>query len=416
MFRFSQLLSVSIVSMLSALTAVASLDLTSYSWDECQGSARPYPAPERLASYPDSLTPVMINHVGRHGARFASSPAHTTKLLKALREAEYQGTLTGLGQELMQLTEAVVKATGDRWGHLDSLGEAEQQGIARRMFEAYPHLFDGQVSAVSSYVPRCVMSMYEFVHQIALLRHDVETSAESGPRFTPILRFFQDSEVYRQTVGSERYKDAMRSYEQSVITMDPIRRVVGQDFTFDADSLSVAMEEYSVLAGLQAIDMKVDIDRYFSREEYNRLWAIGNMRQYLDRTATELSDVPAVIARPLLKDILDSFDRFMAGDSTVAPVTLRFGHAETLMPLLSLMRLPGCYYMTDDLATVDRHWRNFDIVPMAANLQMVLFRSATGRYYLRVDVNEHPVALLPGNADLYTPWPAAHGYLTFLAG
>ena len=90
------------------------------------------------------------------------------------------------------------------------------------------------------------------------------------------------------------------------------------------------------------------------------------------------------------------------------PVMLRFGHAETLMPLFSLMRLPGCYFLTDDLQDVAASWRDFDIVPMAANLQMILFRSATGRYYLRVDLNERPVAVtVGGKAEIYVPWTEA---------
>ncbi|MDY3858321.1 MAG: hypothetical protein SO006_05615, partial [Muribaculaceae bacterium] len=42
---------------------------TNYSPAQCVGSHRPYPAPTELTAYPDTLTPVFINHVGRHGAR-----------------------------------------------------------------------------------------------------------------------------------------------------------------------------------------------------------------------------------------------------------------------------------------------------------------------------------------------------------
>ncbi len=49
---------------------------------------------------------------------------------------------------------------------------------------------------------------------------------------------------------------------------------------------------------------------------------------------------------------------------------------------------------------------------MAANLQMVLFKSKSGRYYVRVDVNETAVPLLPNSTDVYTPWNVARDYLT----
>ena len=92
-------------------------------------------------------------------------------------------------------------------------------------------------------------------------------------------------------------------------------------------------------------------------------------------------------------------------------VNLRFGHAETLMPLLALMHLPGCYYLTNYFDTVGKHWLDFNIVPMAANLQMILFRSDSGKYYLRTDLNEIPVTLIPGDDTLYLPWTRARAYL-----
>ncbi len=83
------------------------------------------------------------------------------------------------------------------------------------------------------------------------------------------------------------------------------------------------------------------------------------------------------------------------------------------MPLLSLMKIPGCSYLTRHFDTVALHWRDFDIVPMAANLQMILFRSDTGTYYVRVDLNERPVKPIPGSDLIYVPWNAYRQQLIF---
>ena len=125
------------VAMTSVLCSYAAdPTATKYSWDECQGSSRPYPAPKEVVAHPDSLTPIMINHVGRHGARFAATPKHATTLMEALRDARDKGTITPRGKELLTLTEGVVNIIGGRWGALDSLGMAEQRGIASRMAKA----------------------------------------------------------------------------------------------------------------------------------------------------------------------------------------------------------------------------------------------------------------------------------------
>lgn len=82
------------------------------------------------------------------------------------------------------------------------------------------------------------------------------------------------------------------------------------------------------------------------------------------------------------------------------------------MPLLALMRLQGCYYVTNYFDTVGLHWRDFHVVPMASNIQFTLLRSTSGTLYLRVDLNETPVPLIPGRSEIYTPWTQAMDYLT----
>ena len=83
-------------SLIFGLTAAAAdPTATDYSYDECQGSAMPYPIPDMaLRAIPDSLTPVYVNHVGRHGARFLSSGKYTNELLKYLGRDETLPTMT----------------------------------------------------------------------------------------------------------------------------------------------------------------------------------------------------------------------------------------------------------------------------------------------------------------------------------
>ena len=110
-------------------------------------------------------------------------------------------------------------------------------------------------------------------------------------------------------------------------------------------------------------------------------------------------------------NIIETTDAYTTGEDTGTCAILRFGHAETLMPLLSLLRIPGCHYMTNYFDTVALHWKDFDIVPMGANLQMVLFKTDKGDYCVRFDLNERPVPLLPNSDEIYTPWQQAREYL-----
>ena len=161
---------------------------------------------------------------------------------------------------------------------------------------------------------------------------------------------------------------------------------------------------------MSAMMMQCDASKYFTTEEYNALWSCFNLRQYLQRTAITVSTTPAEIASQLLIDLISTTDNATKGDGQYS-VILRFGHAETLMPLLSLMHLNGCYYLTNYFDTVARNWQDFNVVPMSANLQMVLFRTNKGNYYIRIDHNERPIALLPDSDKIYIPWGDAKEHL-----
>ena len=384
---------------------------TSYSVDDCLGSALPYPAPDDPATYPDSLTPVFINHVGRHGARYLSSPKTSVDLLRVLQSADSAGVLTPLGRSLMQTVNGVIEISHNRWGALDSLGMAEQRGIASRMFRAYPRLFaDGTVSAISSYSPRCVMSMYEFTHQLDRLNNSVELTTSSGRRNSPLMRPFDVVTEYVDWYKSREWKAPYDMYFETTAPTAPARRLI-TDPNYLSNSMAREMvwNEYKVLSGMPAMGLTVDLSKYFTVEELNALWSCQNLQHYLVRTATTLSSEPALVASELLLNLITTTDAAIEGKNT--NVNLRFGHAETLMPLLSLMRLRGCYYMTNYFDTVALHWKDFDIVPMAANLQMVLFKTDKGDYCVRFDLNERPVQLLPNSDEIYTPWKQAREYL-----
>ncbi len=381
---------------------------TDYTFEECRGSAMPYVVPVEASSYPDSLKPVFINHVGRHGARYPANSRNSDRLYDALRSAKEAGEITDLGSKLTAIVENVKEASAGRWGALDSLGIAEQWGLAARMYAAFPDLFSGtEIHAISSYSPRCIMSMYSFIHQLTRLNNHIEVSAESGRKFSKLMRFFDDDKSYREFASGDSWRNAYNDYCEQYLPLLPLRRVLGNYFsTLEPDQArEVAMSMYSVLAGTAAMDMECDLSVFYSRKEINYTWSCFNFKQYLLHSASTLSSEPAEISAPLLLDIIRSTDQAISDNANGVKhpaVRLRFGHAETLMPLLALMHVDGCYYLTNYFDTVGMHWRDFSIVPMAANLQIVLFKGPAGRYYARVDLNERPVQLIPGKT--YVEW------------
>ncbi len=403
-----------IITTLVAVTTALATDPTAtrYPAEDCQGSLKPYPIPSHAYDYPDSLTPVFINHVGRHGSRFPASASNCLALKRALIHADSIGTITPLGQKLLSLTEYAISQSNGRWGALDSLGMAEQRGIASRMYSNFPMLFkDGVVNAVSSYSPRCAMSMYSFTHQLARLNNRVDIVTSSGRKNSQLMRPFDVDNEYLEFRKDTLWSSPYNKYAAQMIPTTALQRVLGSEYPIDGvDAQNLALVEYYVIAGMSAMEINCDALEYFTIEEYNALWSCFNLRQYLQRTATTVSTIPADIASPLLVDIISTTNAVVSGESN-ATACLRFGHAETLMPLLSLMRIDGCYYMTNYFDTVAKNWKDFSVVPMSSNIQLILFKTKYGKYYVRLDHNETPVKLLPNKNELYIPWEMARDYL-----
>ncbi len=388
---------------------------TNYSWEECLGTFRPYPVPTVSAAYPDTLVPVMINHVGRHGSRYPSSAKQSTILRQALVKIDENTGLNATGKNLLTITDRLVEASSGRWGALSALGVAEQRGIAARMLQNYRPLFkDSRVNAISSYSPRCIMSMYEFVHQLSRLDNHIDVSTLSGRCNSPMVRFFDLSEPFREFLESDQLANAISQFTRQQTPVEALGRLsakpIADLFTID-EAQDAALAEFAVLTSLAPIDMAVNPAPFLKSTDQNELWSVTNLSHYLKRSASTLSTIPSDISAPLLDDIVRTFDEFIKNPQSIAPVQLRFGHAETLMPLLALMRMQGCYYLTNYFDTVGLHWRDFYVVPMAANLQLVLFKSKKGNYYLRAQLNEVPVPLMAGTDTMFVPWTQAREYL-----
>uniref|UniRef100_H2ZCE5 Multiple inositol polyphosphate phosphatase 1 n=1 Tax=Ciona savignyi TaxID=51511 RepID=H2ZCE5_CIOSA len=103
-----------------------------------------------------------------------------------------------------------------------------------------------------------------------------------------------------------------------------------------------------------------------------------------------------LLACPLLEDIVRRLDASVEPNSKNGSVVLRFGHAETLIPLLCLLGL----YQDDVRLTAHnfprhRHSRKFrtgTFSPFAGNVAIVLYKFGTN-FKIAVVVNERVVKL-----------------------
>lgn len=377
-----------VMTLVTAMVTASSAQICEYA-----GTSLPYPCLGDHEAYqvPDSLEVVYIDHVGRHGARFLSKASYTRDMLKFLDDA---GPLTPAGVRLRALCHRLDSVTAGRYGALDSIGMVEQTGIGDRMSrrgaEALRQL--DSVTAIASYVPRCVMSMDMCSHAVIWNHPKTEMGQGSGPRYNKLVRFFETDSAYLAYDRSNEWKRVWEAYDAKVSPVDAVRRLIPNcNAVSDKKLRKMARVMYKIVAGANAVFGSVDWQAFYTPDEYRRAWQSENLRHYLTYSANGLSLTPSRMSRSLVADIAASLEHASRPGYDGPAMTLRFGHAETLMPLLSQLAVPGCRYVTTDWSGVAGHWRDYEVVPMAANLQLLLLRSkGTDRMYVQTLHNEQP--------------------------
>lgn len=373
--------------------------------DSLAGSMMPYDFSrcDPPAVFADSLTPVYASYTARHGSRYLSGKKKVEKFASALAEAREKGTITATGEAFSLFLDTLTHRTEGNWGALSPLGTAEEKRLAAQAVEQFAPLTgkEATISATSTFVPRAVMTMYEFTHGIIRLNDNVSVATDEGRANSPLLYFFDVDPDYDRFRSEGDWKQVYGEYVAANVPGAPARRMLG-DIYDDLRMRELTMELYGIIQGNAAASLPAPTTQWMSAGEYRACWKASNLRHYLRNSVSPLSDLPAKAATPLLLRIISDTDRAL--EEREPAMDAYFGHAETLLPLFALMELPGCHTMTGDYATLDREWRVQDITPLAANLMMIILRGPSGAGYAALRLNGRNIRPLPDNASTIVPW------------
>jgi len=347
---------------------------------------------------PRGYKPFYVSHYGRHGSRYLTADVRYSRPLEMFRAQQRAGNLTPLGEDVLTRLETLWTEVEGRGGALSTVGEGQHKGIAGRLAARYPALFrDGAtVEASSSTVPRCIASMDAFCDSLlaACPGLDITRESDSGtmavlvPKNPAINALDDEKSLWRTTV----YEDirASRIHPQRLL------RSLLKDPSRLPDPMGAASDLYYLQTGIQDIPSEVRFDDLFTPAElYAALQCVDTRMAYVN---VEGSTGPESV-RPLLLDILDKADGAVNGTSPAA-ATLRFGHDSILIRLLSLLGVEEC------LATP---WQGWKVSPMAANLQVVLYRGRGG-VKVKLLLNEQETSIPALGAGPYYDWAAFRKY------
>ena len=357
---------------------------------------------------PKGYKPFYVSHYGRHGSRYLLGDGDYQWIIQLMTKADAVNGLTPLGKDVLQRLQLVWKETAGHGGDLTPLGVRQHQGIAERMSKNFPEVFRGkrQISARSTVVYRCAMSMVAFGDRLKGLNPQLDINYEMSEKYMSYLNYHTDRSNAFTHGEKGPWVEEYRKFEAAQVKPD---RLVSSLFS-NADFIRCEVNPANLMWGLYwiAVDMQ-DIETplsfydIFTAQEMFDLWQCVNYRFYICN-ANPLASKGLVMAnaKTLVENIIESADSAMKNRSIAA--TLRFGHDGNVIPLLALLQIENFDVAVAGPAEVYKHWCDFKATPMASNVQLVFFENKSGDVLVKFLHNEKEVHI-PVKTDI---WPYYH--------
>ncbi|GAM28312.1 hypothetical protein SAMD00019534_114880 [Acytostelium subglobosum LB1] len=355
-----------------------------------------------------------IDLLARHGSRnpVASNIASLETLSTTLQP--YAANITEQYQWILNWT---VPYPVDEAGLLILQGQYEHYNISKRFLQRQPGYFQPYQPFIYDLSATCVsrtgISGGSFMYGL------FENVGQLGPqRFQPVFIDIQSCDQDNLL----RFFDTCQSYNTLIDLGDINDNEVAKynNLTFGTVSNNIAtklglqniMDPTNKLVSnmYQACSYDLSIfnitDRWcslFSEEDILTLEYSQDLSNYWMKSYGYLNNY--IIASSLFQDMISGLDQYIANPTANnATNAMRFAHAETVIPFVTLLGLyQDPFKLTANLTAQqisNRLWRSSIISPYAANIAFYLFNCGDDQYKIRVDHNEVGV-LIPGCDDLY---------------
>ncbi|GBU08800.1 multiple inositol polyphosphate histidine phosphatase 1 [Bacteroidales bacterium] len=386
--------------------------------DKMAGVYYAYPSNEIVDQTvaPKGYEPFYISHFGRHGSRYLINDSDYKWILDLFRDADGQNALTDLGVDVLARIEKIWIEAQGRGGDLSPLGLHQQRGIAERMYRSYPEVFsDGvEISARSTLVVRCVLSMDGFSERLKELNPRLQITREASNKYMNYLNFHT-----REAVDFRSQKDTWRKeynkFEKAHMQGQRLIHSLFCDSTYiqqNVDSGSLMFGLYRIASVIQNMDTKISFYDLFKEEELFGLWQVKNYSLYVEYANSALNKgIMMENAKPVLSNILSSAKD--AIDSKKKGATLRFAHDGNIIPLATLLHLQDCYKSVSKPSEFYKAWSDFKVAPMAGNIQIIFFRNNNSDdVVVKFLLNEREILVPPIKSEIlpYYHWKDVEYY------
>ena len=380
--------------------------------------AYPGPTQGKLTPAPDGKKPFYISHYGRHGSRYLINPSEYKRPMEILQAADKAGKLTLLGQDVLRRVKLMNEESEKRLGELTPLGAQQHKQIARRMFERFPEVFEGEanIDAKSTIVIRCILSMENALQQLLLMNPKLHITHDASEHDMWYMNY-TDRELVSKRHNFETesayysFMEKHRDYLRAMSALFNDQEYMEQN----VDAWQLNNYLFKLASNLQSSELHKKITLYdiFTDDEIYNNWLIINARWYMEYGACPLNGgTQPYTQRHLLRNIIEQADSCLRLKKPGA--TLRFGHETMVLPLTCLLELDNFGIQERNLERLEsKGWLNYKVFPMGANIQFVFYRKdfADKDILVKVLLNENEARLpLHSSIEPYYKWSEVREY------
>ena len=371
----------------------------------CNYDIYPDSIPDNLTPAPQGKRPFYISHYGRHGSRYINRRSGYEIPYKMIAQANGVDELTPMGKQVLNEMNLILADSQDRWGDLTRLGRKQHQQIARRMIERFPEVFADSVcvTAISTVVPRCIVSMESALMELAQLNPRLNITMDASKR-TQVYMNHQDPLLRHSKLTPEAQK-AYDAYTASRLGNSRLMELLFKNPDIVKELVDETFFNYYLMKmGLFQLNTQFNQNNVlmslFTAEDLYRMWQIDNALWYLQYGFCPLNggDYP-YSQRHLLRQMIADADSCLRQDRPGAQ--LRYGHDTVLLPLVCLLGINGYDLQTSNLDEIEaRGWWSSSVFPMGSNVQFIFYRRnpEDKDVIFKVLLNEHE-ARLPIRTD-----------------
>lgn len=377
---------------------------------------------EKIAPSPKGYKLFYYSLTGRHGSRYELEDSTFVYTCDIFNRAAKLGILTEEGERVHKILNRATAEQRGKGGELTSLGQVQWRGIGRRAYQNFGALFDtGSIEAKSSTKMRCVFSMVSFVEGVKEKNTKIFVEQEARESFLPILRPMIDNPAspkqlirdcrftarqgaWRKDAEDKLWHEGFNTTLSKLVTKPELLKECGAStpfwFLYQTHHLllfsqNFGFDNYEMIRSVFSVEDEYRFYCYRCLSWLSLSWSWGN-----DNAAIFMSYM-----RPLVDDVLAKAQDAIDGRNPHI-ANLRFTHDSYIVPLITILGLEGCAAtFGPDIEKAATSAPLSKIVPMAANVQMQLYRNKAGEVLVRIMLNEKDATLpIECKTAPFYPW------------